>query len=221
MPEQTGMTLTQKLLSYLFPTTRKIPSAYNGILEVTVFQGRKVLDSANANYSYGSLQRILRTALLQLDLAAVRTVLLLGLGGGSVVATLRAELGFRGHITAVELDPVVIRLAAEEFGIAASDELRIVHDDALDFVRTDPGRYDLVIVDLFIDTTVPAGFMAAPFWRLVGQRTAAAGQVVFNAMAAPAALRSVRGELGQLGFAVRELAVEGTNTLLLASRPAA
>ena len=196
-------------------------SDFNGTLKITLSKGHKVLDSANANYSYGSLQRILKFALRRVHLPEVRNVLLLGLGGGSVVATLREDFAFSSPITAVELDPVVIRLAEEEFGIVATDTLRIVCADALDFVRTDTGQYDLIIVDLFIDTTVPASFLAAPFWLAVHQRTAPGGQVLFNTIAASTPLDGVRATLHRLGFAVEKLTeIEGTNTLLLARRPA-
>ena len=81
--------LLKRLLSYLFPFTRRVPSPVSGHLEVTLYNGRKVLDSATANYSYGALQRVLRYGLQQLDLVQVRSILLLGLGGGSVIQTLR------------------------------------------------------------------------------------------------------------------------------------
>ena len=106
-----------KLFSYFYPLIRKIPSEHSGALEISVWQGHKTLNSANANYSYGSLQRILTFALSQVDFSGVGNVLLLGLGGGSVIPTLRATHGFQGPITAVDIDAAVIRIAQDEFGI--------------------------------------------------------------------------------------------------------
>ena len=48
-------------LSYLIPIPfKKIPTEKNGILRLEYFYGRKLLMSTNANYSYGSLERILK-----------------------------------------------------------------------------------------------------------------------------------------------------------------
>lgn len=40
-------------LSYFWPLTRKIDTDYNGLLFLTLFKGRKILNSKNANYSFG------------------------------------------------------------------------------------------------------------------------------------------------------------------------
>ncbi len=54
----------------------------------------KVLSSSHANYSYGALQRVLEYGLKQIDMRDVKNILLLGLGGGSVIETLRRDLEF-------------------------------------------------------------------------------------------------------------------------------
>lgn len=213
------MTLTQKILSYFFPLTRKIKSEFNGDLELTMSNGRKVLDSLNANYSYGALQRVLKFALGQLDLARVENVLLLGLGGGSAVATLRLDFNFKGCITAVDIDPVVIRIAREEFGIIESAQLQVVCADALLFVKAHSAQYDLVIIDLFIDNQVPGKVLAAEFWQHVGARLQPGGHLIFNTISQNPGAGLVKSTLAATGFAVREFAeVERTNTLLIAGR---
>jgi hypothetical protein len=75
----------KKLFSYLWPSTRRFSSEINGILEVTYINGKKVLDTKNANYSYGSLQKILEIGLTKVDLNKVDNLLLLGMGGGSMI----------------------------------------------------------------------------------------------------------------------------------------
>lgn len=214
------MTLLQRLASYLFPIIRRIPSEHSGYLEVTLSNGRKVLDSSNANYSYGSLQRILRFGLSKIPLKASDHVLLLGLGGGSVVATLRQEFQFAGHITAVDIDPAVIQIARQEFGIVPAPNLRIACADAFDFVKTQPETHAVIIVDLFIDNRVPDPFLSAEFWQHIADKTAPGGWVIFNAIAGLTDAARVHRQLRNLGFAVQEhTRVEGTNTLLLAQRP--
>lgn len=84
----------KKMLSYIYPISKKIPSPISGTLEVTWYNGKKVLNAKNANYSYGSLQRILKFGLKKVDLSNVTDVLLLGMGGGSVIKTLRDEFKY-------------------------------------------------------------------------------------------------------------------------------
>ena len=153
----------KKLLSYLWPLTTKLDSDHNGVLELTWYNGKKLLDTKNANYSYGLLQKVLETGLKEIDLSKVNSVLLLGLGGGSVVKSLREKFNYTGSIHAIELDAKVIAIAESEFGISNSQNLSIEQGDALSFVKHCSSKYDLIIVDLFIDTLVPEQFLGYDF----------------------------------------------------------
>ena len=85
-------------------------------------------------------------------------VLILGSGGGNDVAgALRA--GAR-HVTAVEIDPVII-----DFGTRfhpekpySSDRVTIVNNDARNFLRTTDKKYDLIILGLVDSHTVTSSF---------------------------------------------------------------
>jgi spermidine synthase len=90
-------------------------------------------------------------ALPALGLAKIERVLLLGLGGGAAVHLLR-EWCPQAHITAVELNPMHIRLARQYFGIRGRD-LTLVQGDARAFVeRHAAPPFDLVIEDVFQDS---------------------------------------------------------------------
>ena len=97
----------------------------HGVLEVRWEQGRLVLNSGHANQSFGSLhrvwQQVLKDVLVEFRPA---NVLVLGMGGGSVLQILRKEHGLTVPITAVEIDPHVIGLARKHFGIAALEGLQ-------------------------------------------------------------------------------------------------
>ena len=84
-------------------------------------------------------------------------VLLLGLGGGSVLPRCGRSGSVTGPITALELDPAVIRVAADEFGVQAGAGLEIVCADAFAWLATAPAdTFELVVVDLFLDLELPA-----------------------------------------------------------------
>lgn len=170
-----------KLLSYLYPITKKVKSDINGTLEITWYNGKKHLNSKNANYSYGSLQRILKFGLEKLELHNVHSILILGLGGGSVIETLRKDFKYKNDITAVEIDPQIIAIAKDEFHMKTSETLKIICDDALKFVKRTSETFDLIIIDLFIDLNVPEPFLEMPFWKNILKCKSASGSVLFNA----------------------------------------
>lgn len=213
----------KKLLSYLWPQTTKVPSDHNGVLEVTLYNGRKMLDSKNANYSFGSLQRILETGLSQIDFQNVNSVLLLGLGGGSVVTSLRNKFNYNQLIHAVELDAKIIEIAQKEFSIATSDNLKIENGDALDFVSSCTNQFNLIIVDIFIDDKVPEAFYAISFCEQLSTLMSSKSALIFNLGL---------GDINEIkknavidyfktkdGFSVNLLEkVTGTNTLLIAHK---
>lgn len=162
----------------MWPLTTKLPSEHNGTLEVTWYNGKKLLDTKNANYSYGLLQQVLETGLKEIEFNKVHSVLLLGLGGGSVIASLRHKFKYPGPIHAVEIDQTIIDLAHKEFSISTSDMLTIERADAASFVRQHTRTYGLVLVDLFIDTKVPGAFLSEAFCeKLLGLCD---GYILFN-----------------------------------------
>ena len=89
MAEQAG--LLKKIASYFYPIILKTyRSGINGTLEVTLSNGKKILDTARSNYSYGSVQRILTKGLIGIHFNNnINSILVLGLGGGSIVQTIR------------------------------------------------------------------------------------------------------------------------------------
>lgn len=158
----------KKLLSYLYPMNiLKQNSAFSKNLEVTWANGSLVLDSKNTNYSYGSLQRILRIGLKNIGFEKIRKmnhILVLGVAGGSVIKTLSDEIQVSGKITGVEIDKDVIEIANRYFNLDEIPNLEIVIDDAFEFALRTKKKYDLIIIDVFCDTHMP-NFLFEDFFR--------------------------------------------------------
>lgn len=209
-----------KLLSYLYPITKTIQSDYSGTLEITWYNGKKHLNTKNANYSYGSLQRILKFGLERIDLQKVNSVLLLGLGGGSVIETLRTDFRYGKMITAIDIDPKIIELAKNEFNLIEAEQLKIVCDDALLFMQSTTEAFDLIIIDLFIDVTVPDAFLKTDFWQDVLKASSANGTVLFNASLEKTKSKALNQVIDFLKthFYTTEIfeKVNNTNTIVLA-----
>ena len=207
-----------RLLSYIYPITRKIESTYNGTLEITWFRGKKMLNTKNANYSYGSLEKILGVGFKKIDINSHKNILLLGLGGGNVIKTLHKKFNYKHSITAIEIDSVIIKVAADEFGITQTDKLKIICADAYDYVMNSTMDFDFIIIDLFLDDTIPEKFFKKEFWNsLIG-----ANQLLFNASLHKKnehLLKNIIDLLENNDFIINKLDnVNKTNTLLIAKK---
>ncbi len=178
--------MLQKLFSYFIPVNvYKKNSAVSKSLEVTWNNGQLVLDSKNTNYSYGSLQRILRKGLKYIGFERIRgfeNVLVLGVAGGSVIKTLIDEIKFNGKIIGVEIDEKVIEIATHYFGLDAIPNLELVIDDAFEFVLKTKEKYDLIIIDIFQDTTMPNFLFEDFFINRINSLLNLNGFILFNTM---------------------------------------
>ncbi|WP_426493253.1 fused MFS/spermidine synthase [Hymenobacter sp. 102] len=207
-------------VSYALPLARRVPSRHSPGLVVREHQGRKVLDTQYANYSYGPLHQVLRYALLHVPAGPPDApVLVLGMGGGGVVKLLRQERGHTGPITAVELDPAVVEVAASEFSIRPDATLQIVCADAFTWLPTAPlVAYELIVVDLFLDLLLPPQLAEPGFWQHIRRVLRPGGTVVLNTLQqAPLFIdgQFATEYLEKLGLQVKELEVE-YNLVLIA-----
>jgi spermidine synthase len=178
--------MLKKILSYFIPINlHKINSEINQTLEITLVNGELVLDTKNTNYSYGSLQRILRKGLLNIGYNKIQKmnhILILGVGGGSVIKTLVEEVNFNNKITGIELDPTIIEVAKNYFDIDKISNLNIIIDDAFEFVLKTKLQYDLILIDIFQDTVMP-NFLFEDFFRdRVCDLLMPSGVILFNTM---------------------------------------
>ncbi len=178
--------MIKRLLSFLLPVKiHQKKSVYSKNLEVTWNNGYLVLDSENTNYSYGSLQRVLKKGLKYIGYDRIRnfqSVLVLGVAGGSVIETLKKEIKFEGQITGVEIDPVVVELAKKYFGLGKYNNVSIVIDDAFEFVLKSKEKYDLIIIDIFQDTTMPNFLFEDFFINRINFLLKVNGFILFNTM---------------------------------------
>ncbi|WP_395632639.1 spermidine synthase [Flavobacterium sp.] len=178
--------MLRKLFSYFIPINiYKKKSTISETIEVTWNNGELVIDSKNTNYSYGSLQRILRKGLKYIGFERIRNfnnVLLLGVAGGSVIKTLVEEIKFKGKITGVEIDPAMIEVANTYFKLNEIPNVNIVIDDAFEFVLKTKETYDLIIIDVFQDTTMPNFLFEDFFINRVNFLLRKDGFILFNTM---------------------------------------
>ncbi|WP_333877487.1 spermidine synthase [Flavobacterium sp.] len=178
--------MLRKLFSYFVPVTiYKTNSAVSKSLEITWNNGELVLDSQNTNYSYGSLQRILRKGLKYIGFERIRSfnsILVLGVAGGSVIKTLVDEIKYTGSIIGVEIDENIIQMANHYFQLNQITNLQIIHDDAFEFVLKTKAQYDLIIIDIFQDTNMPNFLFEDFFINRINSLLNTNGFILFNTM---------------------------------------
>lgn len=178
--------MLSKFLSYFIPiNVIKKNSSISKTLEVTWNNGELVLDSKNTNYSYGSLQRILKKGLKYIGFERIRNfenILILGVAGGSVIKTLVNEIKFKGKITGVEIDKEVVEIANKYFKLNEISNLELIVDDAFEFVLKTKDKYDLIIIDIFQDTTMPNFLFEDFFISRINFLLNVEGFILFNTM---------------------------------------
>ena len=172
----------RKILSYIFPLRLKnYSSEINGQLEINVIHGRKTLDNATCNLSYGSLQNILYQGLVDIDFP-VNTERFLVLGGGSIIETIREAFNSNVYIELIEIDSEMVSIAINEFGINQFDNINLINADAIDYLEKCKNIFDLIIVDIFIADVIPELFIIQKFMNSLFPRLNLNSKIIYNTM---------------------------------------
>lgn len=178
--------MLKKLLSYIVPIRLyKSESKISKTIEITLYNGELVLDSQNTNYSYGSLQRVLRYGLKQIGFDTIKEmshILVLGVAGGSVIKTLVNDLKYEGTIRGVEIDSSIIEIANSYFNLDKIQNFEVVIADAEQFLKQETRKYDLIIVDIFQDKEMPSFLFKEEFSQDLVSVLKNNGRILFNTM---------------------------------------
>ena len=159
-----------------------LKSEVSGKVDVLFTNGKYVLDSAHANYSFGGLHKVFQNAFSRHKIKErkFRNVLILGFGSGSVASILQNEYGQKTEIIGVEKDEAVIELAKKYFSIDKYKRLALHCDVAYDFVFSCNQKFDLIVMDVFIDLNVPQKFSEQKFISQLGNLLSDRSILFFN-----------------------------------------
>ncbi len=176
------MSFWKRLLSYAWPVPEWEGPGKYGPLKLAWESGHLVVNSNEANQSYGNLHAIWQQCLddrkvLELPL---KRVLILGFGAGSAAHILRRELGITVPITGVEGDPEMLRLARTYFRIGDLTHLELIEADALAYAARNEKPFDLVLVDLCHELDLAPGVDGDPFIADLRNCTSPGGLLCFN-----------------------------------------
>lgn len=96
---------------------------------------------------------------------APQSVLIVGLGGGTLPRALRQVLP-SARIDVVEIDPAVVQVAKKYFDFTASDKTRVIESDGRVYVKRAQRtgqHYDLIMLDAFDHEYIPEHLLTQEF----------------------------------------------------------
>lgn len=174
-------------LSYLFELhIESAPSEINPHLYVSLKWGRFQLCTANAIYSFEDKYDNFFNSFQQIDLQSLpgKDVLILGFGLGSIPRMLENNFNKDYNYTGVEIDESVIYLASK-YGIdSLKSSIQIIESDASDFLAVNTQKFDLIIMDVFIDDKIPRNMQNESYLDLISSHLNTDGLIMYNRLAA-------------------------------------
>ncbi len=167
-------------------------SQYNGHIKIVEFGDiRKiVVDNISQSISYNakSTSRLYWGKVIQIlkeNFPTLENVLLLGLGGGTLVHLISNNFP-NVHITSVELDPIMVDIANNYFDVDKIPNHKVIVEDALRVV-VEPLRYGLqgmefnaLIVDIYVGEKYPDLGKSGNFISAVKSLIRPGGLIIFN-----------------------------------------
>ncbi|MBL8792557.1 MAG: fused MFS/spermidine synthase [Planctomycetia bacterium] len=113
-------------------------------------------------------------------------VLIVGLGGGAMVHFLK-HYEPKVKVDVVEIDPAIVKIADQYFGVRAGGNVAIHTADAFDYLKKTEQRYDVIYLDAFLkpsaDTDgngIPLHLKTVQFYKDIQKKLTADGLVVYN-----------------------------------------
>lgn len=180
---QDSITFWQTFKSYFKDVIiEEIQNTAGSTYAVKLVEGKLILDFNHQNVSFGSIhrafQRVFRT--LKITRKNISSVLILGLGAGSIPAILRKDLHIHAAITGVENDPLILQLARKYFDFDTLPDLTILEQDAAAFLAENQKTFDLIIVDLGKQGTEADFSETENFMTALKKALNPSGMIIYN-----------------------------------------
>ncbi len=110
---------------------------------------------------------------------AITRVLAIGLGGGMMVKRMWRDYP-EMYLDAVELDPTVVEVARQFFGLPDDERITVAIGDGAAFLQSAAAIYDLIVVDAFDGEDVPPRLLTAEFCREARAHLSPDGVLAYN-----------------------------------------
>lgn len=172
----------------IFPrTVYKTKSKISGEIVIKEQFGKYTLHVGGLIQSGGIIKNIWGKALgrISYKVYSIQRVLVLGLGGGTVVQLIKARYP-EAKIVGVEIDPEIIKVGKKFFKLDRIDNLEIINDDAIKWVDDyQKNKFDLILVDLYIGGEFTQGVASEKFLKKLKKLLSKKGIIIFNRLVSP------------------------------------
>ena len=193
--------LFKKLLSFFWPVViEKRDGSFTKQLEVIVYNGKMMLDTAEVNYSFGKLHEVMQKVLLRLKKKKYlfEQVLILGYGGGSAAKIIHEEILAEAQIVGVEIDAQVIELAKKYF---YTNEVKLLQEDAFQYIKkaiAKGWKYNVIVIDIFKNAEIPE--YSETFFEQIYSLLEDNGVAMLNTMCDETSFKKIGEKISQAGF---------------------
>ncbi|SDM52731.1 Spermine/spermidine synthase [Halogranum gelatinilyticum] len=106
-------------------------------------------------------------------------------GGGGFTGPKRFAHDYNVTVDVAEIDPEVIRVSKEYFGVEESAKLNIYNEGGRQFLRDTNETYDLIVLDAYRKDKVPFELTTEEFMELANDRLSDDGVLFANLISAP------------------------------------
>jgi spermidine synthase len=159
--------------SLFFPQRHRFPdSKYNRHISVMTYLNSAVLTVDGLIESGDIMTHVWRKAIKTFIPKSTKPkkILLLGLAGGCNARLINHYFP-QSQITAVEIDPFMIKLGKKYFNLAKVKNLHLIIGDAYEYVNhlSPKDQFDLILVDCFIGQKIPLEFEEIGFLQKLRQ----------------------------------------------------
>lgn len=172
------------IFSYFFlQTIAEFKSNFNGKILVKEAFGARFIEVGGLMQSGRIPEKLFTSGFSKLHVYDIKdkvsSVLILGLGGGTVIKILNRYFP-QAHLLAVDIDPVIVEAGKKYFELGNVKNLRILIGNAFDQKLPLGENYDLIIVDLFRGYEIPRQLNSREFLFYLKKKLSQNGRVIFN-----------------------------------------
>lgn len=165
----------------IFPKHHIVQSEISGTLEIIEHFGKKSLYMNSIPQSGPMYRKMWEDSFNRLKIGKLTTCLVLGLGGGTVIKLLKNKYP-ECRITAVEIDPVIIKIAGEMFDLKPDPGFDITCADAVDWIiHCKPCTFQLIIANLYRNQENPVETRNIQFLTRLKSLLQKHGSILYNA----------------------------------------
>lgn len=211
----------KKIISYIYPITIENKKDYKQRnLKLQLYCGQYLLSTAQAVYSYGTMYAPFRITYKKIknQIPHIKTMLLLGTGLGSALKILQQKYNSYPQAFLIDIDKEAIYFSMKYMQLNKKNNVQWIQCDALQYIANSNMLYDLIAVDVFIDTLLPADYKNESFFNQCYTHLTANGICIINT------ILTTKNEVGKVEnglyaiFALVKKYTLGINTFYVCSK---